>query len=367
MAEPLKNMYSLDFVKSFGEVCQKHIPNFRNDVFLKSVFDENWAYLELKPRIKHIAHSLHAQLSSSIPENLKLIVAISEAIRVNQNKQDTFEFLILPDYIEIYGLDHLKDSFNAIEKVTVLATCEYAIRPFLIKYPNEVFLKLFEWTQHKHPSVRRLASEGCRPRLPWGMGVPILKKEPIAIYPILEKLLDDESLFVRRSVANNLNDISKDHPKCILILLKRWNHFSEKRNWLIKHAARTLLKQGNPEALSLFGYGNCDNFKVDGFEIGNSTVSIGEYLHFSFRIKNTTEQKQKVRLEYFIYFLLSNQTLSKKIFKISERELEANETLIYERKQSFKIISTRKYYKGIHKVSLVVNGNELESKEFTLQ
>ena len=366
MAEALKNMFNEQFVLPFSEICKNHIPNFDTKEFIDSVFDENWMHLELKPRIKHIAHSLHKQLSEDIPENLKRIVSISEDIRINQNKQDTFEYLILCDYIEVYGLEHLQESLEAIEKVTVLASCEFAIRPFIIKYPKACFEKLTSWSNHENASVRRLSSEGCRPRLPWGMGIPFLKKNASLIIPILETLKDDVSLYVRRSVANNINDISKDHPEIVLTLLKKWYGTSEERNWLVKHAARTLLKQGHPEALKIFGYGDVKHLETKDFKIKNKTVSIGEYLTFNFSIQNSSTKKQKVRLEYFVYFLLSNGKLSKKVFKISERELAPQEKLAYERRQSFKIISTRKYYPGMHKLSLVINGIENDTLDFEL-
>lgn len=366
MAEPLKNMFNEQFVFSFSQTCTKHIPNFNIEQFINTVIDSNWEHLELKPRIKHIAHALHKQLTDSIPINLNYITIISEDIRINQNKQDTFKYLVLCDYIEVYGLEHLIESLAAIEKVTVLASCEFAIRPFIIKYPKQVFNKLNEWSKHKHASVRRLASEGCRPRLPWGMGIPFLKLDPSPIFPILENLKDDDSLFVRRSVANNINDISKDHVNKTLCLLKNWYGASKERNWLVKHAARTLLKQGNSAALNLFGYADITNVETTAIHLLTNKISIGDHLCFTFSIKNKSNQTQKIRLEYFVYFLLANGKLSKKVFKISERNLTANETLYYRRRHSFKIISTRKYYTGIHKVSLVINGIEMKTNNFQL-
>lgn len=367
MAEPLKNYFNKQFVLPFSEVCKRHVSNFNQELFINTVFDDNWENLEMKPRIKHIAASLHKQLANSISENLKLITNISEDIRINQNKQDTFEYLVLSDYIEVFGVNDLKSSLKAIEKVTVLATCEFAIRPFIINHSKETFEQLYIWSKHELASVRRLSSEGCRPRLPWGMGIPELKKDPNPIFQILETLKDDPSLYVRRSVANNINDISKEHPKRVLALLKDWNNFSEERDWLVKHAARTLLKKGNPEALALFGYGDIKNFNVAHFSIISDKVTVGEYLNFEFSIENKSKTPEKVRLEYFIYFLLANGKQSKKIYKISERTLSPNEKLEYTRKQSFKVISTRTYYSGIHKISLVINGVELNAVDFDLQ
>jgi 3-methyladenine DNA glycosylase AlkC len=366
MSGLLKNTFNEQLIVSFSEICAKHIENFDSEYFLKFVFDVNWIHLELKPRIKHIAAAIHDQLTENTLENLKIITSISENIRNNQNKQDTFEYLFLCDYIEVYGLQELEASLESIEKVTVLASCEFAIRPFLLKYPKETFAQLMEWSYHPHASVRRLASEGCRPKLPWGMGLPFLKKNPNPIYPILENLKDDPSLYVRRSVANNINDISKDHPKDVLKILHDWNGFSGERNWLVKRAARTLLKKGDTKALRLFGYGNINNFEIIRLKLQTKKVIIGSYLIFYFSVTNKSKSNQKIRLEYFIHFLLANGSLSKKVFKISEREMNAKETLHYERRHSFKIISTRKYYTGSHKVSLVINGIEMDAQYFKL-
>lgn len=366
MAEPLKNYFNKKFIIPFSKVCKKHIIGFNAQKFTETVFNENWEQLEMKPRIKHIAASLQQQLPKSVSESLKIITAISDDIRINQNKQDTFEYLVLSDYIEVYGLNDLNASLKAIENVTILATCEFAIRPFIIKYPKETFEQLYIWSKHEHASVRRLASEGCRPRLPWGMGIPDLKVDPKPILPILETLKDDPSLYVRRSIANNINDISKEHPKKVLKILETWNNYSDERNWVVKHAARTLLKQGNPSALALFGYGDFKNFNVANFSINCDKVKVGEYLNFAFSIENNSKTIQKVRLEYFIHFLLANGKQSKKIFKISERTLAPKEKLEYTRKQSFKLISTRKYYVGSHKISLVINGVEMKSLTFEL-
>jgi len=366
MAEALKNKFDEQFILPFSEVCKIHISSFNKEQFIKTVFSDQWKSLELKARIKHIAAALHKQLTNSIPHNLAIITTIAEYIRVSQNKQDTFEYVVLCDYIENYGLEYLYESLAAIEKVTVLSSCEFAIRAFIIRYPKETFAKLEEWSKHSHASVRRLSSEGSRPRLPWGKGIAFLKKDPSPIIPILNNLKDDNSLYVRRSVANNINDISKDHPTTVLTLLKNWYGCSKDRDWLVKHAARTLLKKGDRKALALFGYGDSSNLQLNGFLLQSKVVRIGDYLTFNFSIKNTANHNQKVRLEYFIHFLLANGTLSKKIFKISERELHQNETLTYKRRQSFKIISTRTYYTGEHKVSLVVNGIEFESLNFNL-
>ncbi|MCB0736831.1 MAG: DNA alkylation repair protein, partial [Bacteroidetes bacterium] len=165
----------------------------------------------------------------------------------------------------------------------------------------------------------------------------------------------------------NLNDISKDHPQLVIDIAKQWMGQTKETDWVVKHAARTLLKAGNQEMMRLFGYGASEELKIENFKIENPDVNLGEYLTFHFDIKNTCRQPVRVRLEYAIYFLIKSGKYSKKVFKISEKEYEANSTTPIERKQHFKPITTRVYYSGVHKVAPIINGVEGKSFEFGLK
>jgi 3-methyladenine DNA glycosylase AlkC len=275
--------------------------------------------------------------------------------------------MFFPDYIETYGINHFDISVKTIEQLTQFTSCEFAVRPFILQYGDKMIKQMLQWSQHKSHHVRRLASEGSRPRLPWAIALPELKKNPLPLLPILENLKQDNSEYVRRSVANNLNDIAKDNPAIVIQIAKKWKGISKETDAIIKHGCRTLLKKGHPEILKYYKLNDKADIGISGFKIKNNKVKIGDYLNFSFSLQNMEHIKQNLRLEYAIYYLLQNGAHYKKVFKISERQLKPGEKLSVEKRHSFKIITTRKYYPGLHKLSVIVNGQELKTGKFELK
>jgi hypothetical protein len=185
------------------------------------------------------------------------------------------------------------------------------------------------------------------------------------VLEVLEQLKDDESEFVRKSVANNLNDISKDNPELALETAVRWYGYSDRTNRIVKHGLRTLLKKGNTQALRLFGFGDPSTLNVEGFEIDKKSLPIGDVFHFSFQLVNTKKTTQKVRLEYKIDFVKSNGTTSGKIFQIIEKEFHPGPSEL-KRKHGFHDLTTRKHYPGLHRISIIVNGEKKVEKSFHL-
>ncbi len=214
--------------------------------------------------------------------------------------------------------------------------------------------------------MRRFASEGCRPRLPWAMALPKFKKDPALIIPVLEKLKNDESDFVRRSVANNLNDISKDNPESVLDICEGWYGQSKHTAEIVKHACRTMLKAGNKRALKIFGYSNPANIEAVDFQFDKEKIPIGEDIRFSFDLIVNEKKKVKVRLEYAVYFMKANGKLSKKVFKLSEKEY-APGTHGISKKHSFADMSTRRHYPGEQRISIIVNGEEKNKASLELK
>ena len=196
--------------------------------------------------------------------------------------------------------------------------------------------------------------------MPWAVALADFKKDPSPILPILEQLKTDLSSYVRKSVANNINDISKTHPGLVVELAKYWLGNNKHTDWIIKHGCRTLLKKGNQEVLSLFGHSGGGMVEVDGFSLGAVPVSIGGNLVFSFSIE--AKQSTKVRLEYGIDFVKATKKTSQKIFKISEISLKEGQKKDYIKSHSFADLSTRKHYPGIHSLALIVNGKQACAK-----
>lgn len=360
----LKDIYSKSFYNRFADTVVSVYPVFDSAKFKKFIFAADWQNMELKERMRHTTLALNRFLPADFGHAMKVIREIITVLR--KEGDGGLEYMFFPDYIEVYGIDHYDVSVKAIEFVTQFISCEFAVRPFLIKYGDKMIGQMQQWSLHKSAAVRRLASEGMRPRLPWAMAVPALKKNPSPILPILENLKNDPSEFVRRSVANNLNDISKDFPAIVTGIAQRWKGISAATDAIIKHASRTLMKQAHPEMMKYYGIADSTGLKLSAFKIHTPSVTIGNSLEFSFTIKNTEDKKQILRLEYAIFYLKKNGQLSRKVFKISERPYRPKEKYVVLRKQSFKNITTRKFYPGKHKVAIIINGQERKAGGFEL-
>lgn len=363
----LKDIYSPSFYSFFADIAETVLPSFNRKKFIHEIFCSDWHNKELKQRMRHTSIVLHQFLHDDFNKAAKQIEKITLRLQQSKTSENGFGFMFLPDYIEMYGLDHFKASVNAIELVTEFVSCEYAVRPFILKYKDAMMKQMFAWSKHKNHHVRRLASEGSRPRLPWAMAIPELKRNPKLILPLLENLKRDLSEYVRRSVANNLNDIAKDHPSMIIEIANKWSGISNETDAIIKHGSRTLLKQGNIEILKHFGLSNNSKLEVSALKIITAKVKTGNDLLFSFSVKNGSNKEQLIRLEYAIHYLRQNGQLSKKVFKISERTFKPNENTTITKKQSFRIITTRKFYKGQQKLSIILNGQERAFGEFILE
>ncbi|MCB0570781.1 MAG: DNA alkylation repair protein [Phaeodactylibacter sp.] len=366
MSTLLKDVYSPEFYAHFVEVMQEVIPGFDGQRFTRLVFDEAWAGLELKDRMRHTSRVLHHFLPRPFPEAVPAMLKAIALLREKKMKNFGFACMFFPDYIENFGLEHYDSAVAAMEQVTHFASCEFAVRPFILKYGDKMLGQMRAWSEHEDQHVRRLSSEGCRPRLPWAMALPPLKQDPTPILPILENLKDDPSEYVRRSVANNLNDISKDNPGIALSIFRSWIGQSPETDWVVKHACRTLLKQGRTEAMELFGYSELEHISAKNFRILSPEVRIGEALAFAFDLENSGSAPATVRLEYGLYYRKANGQLSRKVFKISEKGYAPHSASTIERRQSFRPITTRTFYPGGHELSLIINGKEVAKQGFML-
>lgn len=349
MPEKLKDiLFPLEKVRYFAETLKKVYPPFDVEGFISNVCDAQWPARELKEKLRHTTLSLHKFLPGNYPDALAIILKIIPDVR-------GFEAIVLPDYIEVYGLDYWDISLPALGEVTKCGSSEFGIRPFLIKDLKGAMEYMVRWSGNDDFRVRRFSSEGCRPGLPWAMAVPALKKDPSPILPILEKLKDDPEEFVRKSVANNLNDISKNQPTLVLDICERWAGQSKNTDWIIKHACRTLLKQGNTRAMLLFGFANPEKMEVKNIEVAQSSIKIGDEVSFRFDLHLNTAKKQKVRVEYITHYVKANGKTSPKVFQIKEVELKPGKYEIV-KKHSFIDMSTRKHYPGTHSFEVVING-----------
>ena len=359
MAERLKDMFFTPIsLNAMADTLREHYSLFDKKKFLAAVYDSNWESLELKAKMRHATECLHKALPKSYKEALAILMQAAPQVK-------GFEAMTLPDYVALYGQEDWDLSLPALYHFTKYSTSELAIRSFLVKDPERIMKLMSLWAEDKDPKVRRLASEGCRPRLPWAMALPYFKKDPGLILPILEKLKNDESESVRRSVANNLNDISKDNPDIALRVCEQWYGKCENTDKIVKHACRGLLKAGNVKALRLFGYSDPDDFEITGLNLSKKKLKIGDDLIFDFELSVKADKSANVRLEYGIYYVKASGKSSKKVFKLTERSLDPGKHK-FSRKQSFADMSTRQHYPGTHHISIIVNGIEAKKISFDL-
>lgn len=359
MPDRLKDLYlTRDSIGSFATLLKNASDKFDHDGFLQSVFNDEWKHLELKGRMHHIAVCLGKHLSLPYPQALKILEKVAPSVH-------GFEVMVMPDFVETFGLEDPALSLAALGFFTRFGSSEFAIRPFLIRYPEQALHAMHQWARDPEYKIRRLASEGSRPRLPWAMALPAFKKDPGPVLAILERLKNDPSEVVRRSVANNLNDIAKDHPDVVLDVCKRWKGVSSETDALLRHACRVLLKKGNREALRLFGFiqkGKRINVKL---ALQKKRIPLGGSLEFTCTFVIQGKGEQKVRLDYAISFAKKSGKLSRKVFKFSEKKYAPGKYTI-RKSHSFRDLSTRRHYPGRHTIAAIANGNESGHMDFVV-
>lgn len=359
MAELLKERYNRDYVSRIAAVVKKHHRHFDQQAFISAVLDTQWPERELKARMGHIRLCLHTHLQLPFPEAVKVLCNAAPDF-------GGYEAMFFPEYIEIYGRDNWDISLTALAHMTCYSSSEFAVRPFIMADPERMMQQHYTWSKDPNHHIRRLASEGCRPRLPWAPALPDFKSDPSPILPVLEQLQRDTSDYVRRSVANNLNDIAKDNPQITVQWAQQHKGLHPHTDWIIKHGCRTLLKQAQPEVMALFGYPPAEQVEVAQLQLASSELCVGDELGFSFTLKTSAAALGQLRLEYAIDFLKANGKHSCKVFKISEGDLSESERRV-QGKQSFRPMTTRKYYPGEHWLSIRVNGCEKARQRFNLK
>ncbi|UXX77771.1 DNA alkylation repair protein [Reichenbachiella carrageenanivorans] len=359
MAEPLKNEFNASFVAQLGSQLSDKDSSFRLEAFVAAVLDEEWEGRELKNRMRHLTCMIRSHTALVFLDQLEVMKSL--AVHYSGLQGMTF-----PDFVEVYGQEYLAESLVAMKHMTQYSTAEFAIRPFIIKYEKEVMNTLLDWSMDANEHVRRLSSEGCRPRLPWAMALPAFKKDPKLILPILENLKADDSLYVRKSVANNLNDITKDHVALALDLGERWYGDCTHTNWVVKHGLRNLLKQGHPRALQVIGFDDKAKFSVPVCSLSERKLKIGDVLHFEFEVVSEEAQLAFAKVGFVVSYQKANGTLSDKIFHVAEKEFDRGSSFWFKKKLSFKDLSTRKHYLGRHKLGILVNGKKLTDEVFEL-
>ncbi len=362
--QAFKHMLNEEFLQRIGTALAAVYPAF-NQSQLRNLRPQ-LEKLELKPRVQLVRDELHRQLPSSFAKACKILLA-----SLKHGEFKSFDLWCYSEFIQTYGLAEAQTSLRALKILTPLFTSEFAVRPFLKKYPRDSMEFLLACARDKNVHLRRWASEGTRPRLPWGERLHAFIADPKATAPILELLKFDEELYVRKSVANHLNDIAKDHPDYVIKLLQRWSKAAplkhrEKIDWIIRQSLRTLIKNGNAQAMKLLGVNPQDKIRLNDFKLAKKKLKLGERLDFCFEITSQEKKNCKLVIDYVIYYKRANATTSPKVFKLKNVELKGGEKLRISKSHHVKEVTTRKHYAGKHALAVQVNGLVLAQTDWSL-
>lgn len=334
-------------------------PRFDRKRFLTLVLDG----LEDRSLMQRL-HQCAVAVDAALPGDFRSKVAHLHTFAPSLDHE--FVAIFLSDFVATFGQQDFDFSLEALRRFTVFGSAEFAVRPFLVADQDRALAAMSRWTSDPDDRVRRLASEGSRPRLPWGMRLAALIRNPDPTGPILEALKLDPSLFVRRSVANHLNDITKDHPDRVLGRLESWDLARPDLQWIARHACRTLVKRGHPRALGLFGFGR--RAKVDAtVSLAPRKLSLGDRLTLTARLTSTTRQPQPLVVDYVVHYVKANGTTSEKVFKWTEVEIGPRATVSLAKSQVIRDFTTRRHYPGRHQVELQINGVRVAAAAFELR
>ena len=353
-----------------GQIADRIVvvhPAFDRDRFVRAVMAKLES-LELKQRFAWIADNLRELLPADYPTALEILLRILNDAdsRFEPIEDAGFRLLPIPTFVYRHGLEYAEASLDAIYTITRYSSCEGAIRPYIIHHPELTLKKLHQWALDDDEHVRRLVSEGSRPRLPWWPPLREIIADPSPTLALLERLKDDPSLYVRRSVANHLNDISKDHPELLLTRMETWSQgASKERLWLINHALRTLVKRGDARALAILGFEEAQ-VELTALELAPTVLQFGGDLEFSFELRNSGDEAQNLMIDFIMHFRKANGTTAPKVFKLKKLSLAPGETVPIKKKMAIRLISTRKYYPGRQRLEIQVNGSVLGGGDFEL-
>lgn len=368
MAEPLKNQYGPAVPAQIARMIADVWKPFDAKTFLADCLD-GYESLELMPRGRRIAWALQKHLPKSFPQAVKILIRSLGAPNEQAMGNGLSSFLYMPHafFVAENGLDHFEESMRAQYEITQRFTAEFSIRPFLEKNPARTLARLKEWTRDPSEHVRRLVSEGTRPRLPWAGRLREFQKDPAPTLALLERLKDDPSEYVRRSVANHLNDIGKDHPRILLGCARRWMaDASPERKRLIRHALRSLVKAGNADALAILGFAGTSGMVIGAVRVAPRRVKRGGTVEFSCHLLNGGGRARRVMIDYRVHYPKASGKSSVKVFKLTSRTLPAGAMFPVSGKISLRDLTTRRHHPGVHRIELLVNGRIFDLGTFAL-
>lgn len=369
MANELKHHFNTETVRGIARDLKRAWTEFDDRAFTRDAL-RGLDALELTPRGIHVAAAMRTHLPAHYPDAVQVLVdslgpPLGES---GLTGMATFRYLPHVAFVRDYGLEHFDASMAAQHAITQRFTAEWSIRPFLEAHRDRTLAVLHTWASDASEHVRRLVSEGTRPRLPWAPQLKGFIADPTPVLALLERLKDDPSLYVRRSVANNLNDIAKDHPSKVVEVATCWlKGASEERRWIVQHALRSLIKKGNSGAMHLMGAGAKPKVRIDEVSVAPRRAKVGEKVRFSFRLSSASRETQDLLVDYAVFFVKANGTRQPKVFKLKRVSLTPRGAVSLSGLVSLQVHTTRKPYPGRHAIEARINGVAFPLLEFDVR
>jgi len=352
-------LFSADRVRHIAAELSAVSPAFDKKRFLR----ESLATLDaltLMERLRHVSERLHAAL----PVSYKSAVGTLRKLAPRLNNK--FVTMVLPEFVALYGAHDFATSMEALQFFTRFGSAEFAVRHFLRRDLAQTLAVMERWSKDDDEHVRRLASEGSRPRLPWSFRLEPLILDPAPVARILDNLKTDPSLYVRKSVANHLNDITKDHPAWVLERVRGWPLDDVRTSWIVRHALRTLIKKGDREALAVIGAGDEAAVELSQLSVKPNKIRLGDTITLSFALSSTSDKAQKLVVDYAVHYVRPGRT-TRKVFKLKTLSMAPGAHELFSRRQTIVDFTTRTHHAGRHEVEVLVNGEVLGRASFLLR
>lgn len=359
MAEPLKSQYGPGIPRRIAAMIERVHPTFATRAFVSQAL-RGYEDLELLPRARHVARALAEHLPRDYPTAVDVVLRSLGPPEPATAGGGMAAFVHLPFvyWVADRGLGHLDESVRAMHAITQRFSFEFGIRPFVERHPREMLAVLAHWCDDPSPHVRRLVSEGLRPRLPWATRLTVFERDPRPVLALLERLRDDPDEVVRRSVANHLNDLGRADAALLVEVCTRWARDAPpERARLIRHALRSLVVRGDPHALTVLGYGARARVTLRDASIVPSRPPIGDAVRVSFELASTVRRTQRVLVDLRVTYAGARAgAVRTKVFKLDAGELRPGGSMVFSRRLSLRQMSTRTHHPGLHRVEALVNG-----------
>jgi len=360
---PLKEFFNQDRFRHLARLALSAEPRFDADAFLSHA-TRDLAALGIMQRMRRTAEALDVGLESVFPGDFQRKLAVLRTMAPGVGHD--FVAISLSEFVALRGADHFDLAMEAFRFLTPFGSSEFAVRPFLVREPERTLTVMRGWAEDPDEHARRLASEGSRPRLPWASRLQAVVEDPTLTEPILDRLRADESSYVRRSVANHLNDISKDHPSYLVHRLAAWSREDPGTDWIVRHALRTLIKAGDQAAIALVGAADEPLVQVRDFAVTPLFVTLGGGVDVKARLTSTGRGPQRLLVDYAVHYVKKDGSTAAKVFKLRTMDLAPGEVRELSVRRPLGDFTTRRHYPGRHAVELLVNGRVLGRAEFEL-